>query len=816
MNYSEGGGWGANVGVTLGQGDAGVMLGVNYSEAAGFGAFGGISAINNHGQTASLGVGYNKLEGFGGNVGVGQGAGILQLTYSELAGLGAGFQISHDVHADNTLGGTGGQLTLSMSTTQNAGSSAGVSYSQTHESSEKPVLDANGDPVNSALPTWSTATLSLGATYHTEQGLSANLGANSGSGGFNFSLNEFTGVAGNLNLGEQPNFIESHEQLTSAMAGMMQQQRAQFEYEKYVIKEAEYMATTFAADGLTPEMWFAMAEGERNDWREKNKERIRDAINDGRAGELSDAELAGVKQSQDGWGDVLAGLFTEGFGGLFTNTVYNSNAFIDEDGNFAARTCFTKGTLVRAEDGHRGVETIRPGDRVLTYNEATGRLEWKRVTKTYVRQTDRIYHVYYENDTHIETTATHPFYIVGLGWTEARTLRSGDVSKTSTGSLSIARIVVEARYETVYNFSVEDNHNYFVTNDEVLVHNSENYEFAKAIAVQFKAGQMSERDYYAYFTVLQAIMTEKESLAFSAALANDQDMPLAARAWALADLIIRNDGHDVIIERVGDDFRVDRQEIDRSVGTTAAGVGTGFVMRIGGSVIGIPGEWVGVMSGEFFKDGHENAIALTTEDVLGSLLGSDAYDASTLNAGMELADRFLAAAAAGGAAAGASRVGLDSSSRGTVTGSTRTGATTAREESALATRQRQQAAEQAARQEKYGQPANAEVAQQAQMQQAVAHQWTKRARIKHARLPSSGKIRYIPPRNYHPGQPLPRGPQGGYMDRYGNEWVRGPSRTPGQAFEWDVQLGQHATPGMKKFSPDGRHVNVSLDGEVTH
>jgi RHS repeat-associated protein len=89
-------------------------------------------------------------------------------------------------------------------------------------------------------------------------------------------------------------------------------------------------------------------------------------------------------------------------------------------------------------------------------------------------------------------------------------------------------------------------------------------------------------------------------------------------------------------------------------------------------------------------------------------------------------------------------------------------------------------------------------------------------RIKRAQLPHRGKIRYVPPENYTPTMPLPRGPRGGYIDRFGNEWVKGSSRTPGQAFEWDVQLGRNCTPGMRAISPDGDHVNVSLDGEVTH
>jgi filamentous hemagglutinin len=74
-----------------------------------------------------------------------------------------------------------------------------------------------------------------------------------------------------------------------------------------------------------------------------------------------------------------------------------------------------------------------------------------------------------------------------------------------------------------------------------------------------------------------------------------------------------------------------------------------------------------------------------------------------------------------------------------------------------------------------------------------------------AQLPNRGGFaRYVPPDDWNPTERLPRGPQNGYVDNKGNEWVRGPSRTAGQPFEWDVQL------------PDGRHLNVSLDGKITH
>lgn len=94
--------------------------------------------------------------------------------------------------------------------------------------------------------------------------------------------------------------------------------------------------------------------------------------------------------------------------------------------------------------------------------------------------------------------------------------------------------------------------------------------------------------------------------------------------------------------------------------------------------------------------------------------------------------------------------------------------------------------------------------------------WTKSARIKTAELPKEGRIRFIPGKNYHPSNPLVRGPNNGYLDNFGNEWTKGPSRTPGQAFEWDIQLSHSGRKQLGWASRDGRHVNVSLDGKLTH
>ncbi len=93
---------------------------------------------------------------------------------------------------------------------------------------------------------------------------------------------------------------------------------------------------------------------------------------------------------------------------------------------------------------------------------------------------------------------------------------------------------------------------------------------------------------------------------------------------------------------------------------------------------------------------------------------------------------------------------------------------------------------------------------------------SRRGIIRGAQLPTSGRIRYVPPENWRPTQPLPRGPQNGYMDTFDNEWVRGPSRTLGQPFEWDVQLSRTGQAQLGWASRDGRYLNVSLDGHITH
>jgi Pretoxin HINT domain len=146
--------------------------------------------------------------------------------------------------------------------------------------------------------------------------------------------------------------------------------------------------------------------------------------------------------------------------------------YVDEDGKFVYRTCFVAGTKVRTSEGFKNIEDIEAGDFVLSFNEKTGEQSYSRVTHAFTKQADRIYELTFEDGTVIETSWNHPFYIRSKGWVEAKDLHPGDVSVTASGGdLIIRSIRIDARYETVYNFSVESDHTYYVSEAEVLVHN---------------------------------------------------------------------------------------------------------------------------------------------------------------------------------------------------------------------------------------------------------------------------------------------------------------------------------------------------------
>jgi hypothetical protein len=188
------------------------------------------------------------------------------------------------------------------------------------------------------------------------------------------------------------------------------------------------------------------------------------------------------KGSREGILDHVAGFFTDNF------TNYGGSdgqGWVDEKGEFHANTCFVAGTKIHTQIGLKNIEDVQIGDVVLSWNEVTGKREYKRVTELFVHEVELLFQVHIQRPhdlsleslvdvTILETTWNHPFWVIEKkAWVETKDLEEGDRVLLSNGKeVAINRIEpyhVDAT--KVYNFEVEDNHTYFVGEDGVLVHN---------------------------------------------------------------------------------------------------------------------------------------------------------------------------------------------------------------------------------------------------------------------------------------------------------------------------------------------------------
>ncbi len=135
--------------------------------------------------------------------------------------------------------------------------------------------------------------------------------------------------------------------------------------------------------------------------------------------------------------------------------------------------CFVEGTEIKIIEGDKNIEDIHAGDMVYSKNTETGEEGYKEVVRVFKNKTyELVYLTVGEEE--IITTPNHPFYVVGEGFVEAGNLQAGDEVETADGEiLKIEAITIEYLDEPIqiYNFEVADGHTYYVSEEEVLVHN---------------------------------------------------------------------------------------------------------------------------------------------------------------------------------------------------------------------------------------------------------------------------------------------------------------------------------------------------------
>ena len=142
-------------------------------------------------------------------------------------------------------------------------------------------------------------------------------------------------------------------------------------------------------------------------------------------------------------------------------------------------SCFLAGTKIMTINGYVNIEKIKVGDLVLTYNEGTGNNEYQRVTNVafFVPEVNEneLYKLRFDDDSTLKVTSSHRFYIRRDGnhlWLPAEEIKVGD--SVMYADKTYHRVInTEAHRLTqlVYNITVENAHNFYVGDQEILVHN---------------------------------------------------------------------------------------------------------------------------------------------------------------------------------------------------------------------------------------------------------------------------------------------------------------------------------------------------------
>ena len=135
--------------------------------------------------------------------------------------------------------------------------------------------------------------------------------------------------------------------------------------------------------------------------------------------------------------------------------------------------CFVAGTPILMADGTvTNIENIQKDDQVVCYNFNTKQSECQQVTDTFINEKNAFVTLTFDTNEQITCTDGHHIYsITANRFIPAKELNVGDKLQTYNGTCTITNIEYFNKPTTVYNFTVNNQHNYYVGQTQVLVHN---------------------------------------------------------------------------------------------------------------------------------------------------------------------------------------------------------------------------------------------------------------------------------------------------------------------------------------------------------
>ena len=155
--------------------------------------------------------------------------------------------------------------------------------------------------------------------------------------------------------------------------------------------------------------------------------------------------------------------------------------------------CFSQGTMIHTGNGLVAIERLRPGDKILSYNEVTGSTCSAMVESNDRRFASSSIIIGWSQGPAIgrlRSTAEHPYLRVseqGQRWVEAGELQIGDQVRTVSGLATITFIEKCNDVTPIYSLVIFSNHTFAVGDAGIIVHNGE---CAKALikAIKLKWG----------------------------------------------------------------------------------------------------------------------------------------------------------------------------------------------------------------------------------------------------------------------------------------------------------------------------------------
>jgi hypothetical protein len=131
-------------------------------------------------------------------------------------------------------------------------------------------------------------------------------------------------------------------------------------------------------------------------------------------------------------------------------------------------SCFANGTLVWTKTGLVPIETIEPGDLVLSQDVNSGEIKYAAVMQTTLRPPIELYRISFAQE-ELRATSGHPFWIAGSGWRMVKEMKGGATLHGISRSSTIRTVRPDGVGEA-YNLVVADFNTYFVGEGGVLSH----------------------------------------------------------------------------------------------------------------------------------------------------------------------------------------------------------------------------------------------------------------------------------------------------------------------------------------------------------